>query len=291
VAGVLVVAGVVALAIVMMRAIGVPRETEKAIARVLVFGVLGSLLFIFFGRARRHEAPSARQLLERDPRPPVLYLRCFRSDQQTRQLLGSLTEEEQVAEVLQDVGPVIAVGRPGEPLPELGAARFYVEDARWRATVAALLERSALVVLLTGDTEALAWEVERAAAAIPPERLLFLVPRDEPVYEAFRARAAPLLGVELPPLPATRTWTGSLAGVVRFEADWTPRLEPLRPVGFFRGSRNRPVSARFRATVRPVFDALGVAWEPPAVNAYRVLVVVLLGASAVGSTIAILLGG
>ena len=65
-------------------------------------------------------------MIARDARPLVLYLRSFRDDaiaaRVTRIELGEfVTEEERLVEVMQPIGPVIAIGRPGE-LPDLGAA-------------------------------------------------------------------------------------------------------------------------------------------------------------------------
>jgi hypothetical protein len=49
--------------------------------------------------------------------------------------MTTLTEEEQLAMVMNEIGPFIAIGRPGEQWPELGAARMYVGDDEWQATI------------------------------------------------------------------------------------------------------------------------------------------------------------
>jgi hypothetical protein len=43
-------------------------------------------------------------------------------------LLSGLTQEEQLVEALKPAGPVVAVGRPGERLPPVGARRIYLVD-------------------------------------------------------------------------------------------------------------------------------------------------------------------
>jgi hypothetical protein len=90
--------------------------------------------------AKRASAPRAEELVTRDPRAPILYLRRFALDSKaslvrTGQEFGSLvfntkTDEELVAEVMNEIGPCIAIGRPGEKLPHLGFAREYVSD-KW----------------------------------------------------------------------------------------------------------------------------------------------------------------
>src|SRR5262245_60707886 len=70
---------------------------------------------------RRHAAVSVTPASITDDRPPVLYLRGFDDDKAAAHMRGSHTEEEHLAAVLAVVGPVVAVGRPQEALPELGA--------------------------------------------------------------------------------------------------------------------------------------------------------------------------
>jgi hypothetical protein len=62
-------------------------------------------------------------------KPHILYLRAFRRDYTTtKEVFGprlTTTEEEQLADVLRPFGELVAIGRPGESLPTLGAARIY----------------------------------------------------------------------------------------------------------------------------------------------------------------------
>jgi len=118
------------------------------------------------------------EVLENDPRQPVIYLRSFKDDKGAGRPMDVLrvsnmkylwhmifafynglhefmgwSEEEILAQVLTTVGPMVAIGRPGEKLPQLGAARVYVEDAVWQPKVHEFLEKAALVVLRLGKTE------------------------------------------------------------------------------------------------------------------------------------------
>ena len=94
---------------------------------------------------RRLQVPTADEVLARDARPPVLYLRSFRDDDAThavfeRWLLRlNYRSEEELAATFAEVGPLVAVGRPGEVLPHLGAARFYFRDDEWKDRVAELM--------------------------------------------------------------------------------------------------------------------------------------------------------
>ena len=91
-----------------------------------------------FRRSQQWEALSADEALRRDARAPVVYLRAFTDDGQmavrghhwqdrvigkAASALTLTSPEQELAFILQRVGPVIAIGKPGERLPELGAAR------------------------------------------------------------------------------------------------------------------------------------------------------------------------
>jgi hypothetical protein len=98
-------------------------------------------------------APSGTDLAHTDSRDPVVYFRPFTADAALAGVPRStlttsvVTIEEQLAGVLSEVGPVVAIGRPGEALPTLGAARTYTSDEHWQPEVRSLLSRCRLAVL------------------------------------------------------------------------------------------------------------------------------------------------
>lgn len=111
-------------------------------------------------KARRSSATSAEAVLGADQRPPVLYLRAFGDDDRTCAGVtrgvawgaGALiTEEAQLAAAVVAIGPLLAVGRPGEGLPELGAARLYVGDD-WQQRVSNLMRDAELVIVRLAQT-------------------------------------------------------------------------------------------------------------------------------------------
>lgn len=117
-----------------------------------------------------------------DRRPPVLFLRSFAFDP-----AADMTDivpiffpqrrfEESLVRVLQPLGPVLAIGRPHEKLPETGADRIYVAEADWRAAVSYFTERAAAVFILAGDSAGLRWEMKHVLREMPLDRLLFGFP-------------------------------------------------------------------------------------------------------------------
>jgi hypothetical protein len=171
-------------------------------------------------RSRRHEAISADEALALDARPPVLYLRSFRDDGVMVSEGGALarwvlrasragSDEETVAKILARIGPVIAVGKPGEPLPELGAARLYVAHDQWQRRVLELMEQARLIVVRVGSSPGVLWEIEQALARVPRQRLVLAVLGDAAADSPSVARLGDLLGESVAAaLPEARvpTW-------------------------------------------------------------------------------------
>src|SRR6266446_4260896 len=91
--------------------------------------------------------------------------------------------EELLAEAFSVAGPVIAIGRPGEVLPPLGAHRTWVRHDAWQERVTEYLRECGLVVMVMGlirGEEGLAWELRQVLDRVPPEKIIFVMP---PVIE------------------------------------------------------------------------------------------------------------
>lgn len=235
--------------------------------------------------ARQLAAQAALEALEQDPRAPVLYLRTFESESQTSKGLpgslplldeGIVTEEEQLAKVVSEIGPFIAIGRPGERLPTLGAVRLYAGNEEWRGQVIELLAIAALVIIRVGGTENLLWEVRQALQHTPPDRLILLAPKLENEYRKFCEIASRIFPSGLPDYPATQKGPlaeGSVRGLIRFDEKWRPSFEELQspPIMHARHQMLIPV---YKYALKPVFERLDVPWRPPALNWYLIAVIV-----------------
>lgn len=73
---------------------------------------------------------------------------------------------------LRTVGKAVAIGRPSEALPHLGASRLYLGDTDWQQRVAARVRTASLGVVRTGIGDGLRWEVEHVMRAVRPEQLV-----------------------------------------------------------------------------------------------------------------------
>ena len=194
-------------------------------AAALVIAVVS--LFVFMLRRRMQtlqeqlDPLEPTELIRRAGRAPILYLRSFEVD--SRGGMRSIEPYERLLRaVFEPIGPLIAIGRPGERLQSLGAARLYVGDD-WREIVHHLMRQSRLVILRIGETEGFWWEVEQVASRLPRQNILFFLPKDRDsasrrrLYQAFRDRAAPLFGGLLPEALDDAEFLG-------FDPDGRPRL-------------------------------------------------------------------
>jgi hypothetical protein len=123
--------------------------------------------------ARRAARRPAQAVMHDDDRPPILFLRDFRNDQVSldRAAVPAWTrvvdpglEQANIEDVLQSwasVGPLVAIGRPGEQEAPIGAARHYVCGEDWRDVVTSLMDRAAAVVVGVSGSAGLAWEIDR----------------------------------------------------------------------------------------------------------------------------------
>ncbi len=87
----------------------------------------------------------------------------------------SPVHERALVESLSSFGPVIAIGRPGESLQTLGAARVYVGDD-WQEQIRQWIEIIAVVVMRIGESEGLRWEIETVARTCKPTKVVLQVP-------------------------------------------------------------------------------------------------------------------
>ncbi len=282
-------------------------DADHALTWVLALVAYGICLLAWrlWRRSRRQEAISADEAMALDPRPPSLYLRSFRDDgvsllaqdgstlkRRAVGLLGLPTPEEHMAKILARIGPLIAIGKPGEPLPELGAARLYVAHDQWQQTVTDLMQRAALVVVRVGASPGVLWEIEQALAQLPRHRLVLAVLGGDPVAPELVARLAPVLGAALEqtlwqaPDRHRGGWRAMLlghkvrriGGMVCFDAEGRARAVPVqqetRPLRGLNPLRlMRPSAAPLEEAWKKVFEHANPAWGEGTVQRSRMMAV------------------
>ncbi|MFD9689309.1 transferase [Kitasatospora sp. NPDC001309] len=232
---------------------GRPMAVQVLLLPVGLAAVGAGFLVLRYSRPR--STRGAVRALRADGRRPVLYLRSFADDRTAAQVddgqaLNIHSREEQLASALAAFGPVIAVGRPGEPLPLLGAARFYLPLDDWKPTILRLMDLSQLIVLRVGVGEGLRWEIDQVVATQPARKLLLLTPgRVSEAIDSLDGR----LPVPLP-LEGVAADTSWISAAVTFAPDWTPQVTAVQPTSG-PAPHGRWIMRRLRA-------AKEVTWDP-----------------------------
>jgi hypothetical protein len=173
---------------------GTPFEFAKMWAALLSsFGDAAKLLLpigvFLFARAlwrfgRRLNLRHRNEIILKD-KPPVLLLRSFTDDVAgippnmliPRWIRRRKRLEETIGEQLTGVGPFVAIGRPGEQLPQLGASRLYVGDSEWQAVVQSYIAQSELIIVIAGKTHWVQWELANVIRQDRLAGLLIVFPR------------------------------------------------------------------------------------------------------------------
>jgi hypothetical protein len=117
-------------------------------------------------RGKQLLQPTASELTAHDARRPIVLLRSFADDDlmvvtgRSKEGLTTGDFEESIEDQFAPFGPFVAIGKPGEPLPALGAARDYYSDAEWQDAVAKWMDEALALVVIPGLTGGLGWELE-----------------------------------------------------------------------------------------------------------------------------------
>lgn len=121
----------------------------------------------------------------------ILYLRSF--DDDTSVVFAPVASNRWYAPVLpqrvrfeelieawtfNEAAQVVAIGRPGEIRPSLGAGRSYWTDETWQEAVRRTAARCKAVIVVAGTTEGLGWEISTLAEMGVLGKTLLLLPPD-----------------------------------------------------------------------------------------------------------------
>ncbi len=233
--------------------------------------VLGGFLWF---RGKQYAAISRQPSLDLDPRTQVLYLRSFARDEGTLQASLSLLlnptllprgqgEEEQLADAVAPIGPLLAVGKPGDTLPKPGAHRVYIPNERWQPKVQELMQHAKLVIVrVETGSNGLWWEIARALEIVPAGRLLLLFMLNKKAHQEAWEQLRPH---KLLDPSAEKNTHGFLWVRPNGESQVLPLKAP-----FWRTPAFKFLKAKSRCALRPVFASLNQPWIPPPVSLSRI---------------------
>jgi hypothetical protein len=195
--------------------------------------------YLFFRKSRKFSAREKNSSSINDHRAPVLYLRSFAdetSDQSiikyfksiavplTRDLAKttpsiSFREQDALGYLFRKIGPYIALGKPGELLPELGSSKIYVANEKWQATILEIFKKAKLIIFRAGKTEGLKWELIQLLEIVNPLRLLMIMPVKDEDYFSFIQWSNTIMPEAFPVIyPSSR--------MITFDEAWSPLCLP-----------------------------------------------------------------
>lgn len=174
--------------------------------------------------------------------------------------LGPATRfEELLTYGFRKVAPLITVGDPKEPFPQIGAWRFYCAseqatdadtEAVWKKEVESAIKRATLVIIHVATTESIKWELRKVVELCNPRDIVLCVnlPARHSglanflgksygrelahTWDLFRESCASIFPCELPEAPRNFRF-------LRFDHDWRPQPVPVpkrKLAWFLRGS-------------------------------------------------------
>lgn len=242
---------------------------------LVLLGIILSYMGVkLLNRGKRHFVPVGLAALQKDPRPPVLYLRPFMQDGGVNLLTPSAinrgmaekgywrqmatfirffdTYEQFLASGFRKLGPFVAIGDPTEGLPQLGAIRIYVGiDGDWQQMVSKLSKKASYVLLQIGKSDGLMWEVQQIVNHVRPEQLILCLPNQkfkitrfggakkrederQKVYQIFRSKSQDYFPKSLP-----EEIGGSI--FIYFDQDWEAQPSKFQSEVVFSFKRRTPV--------------------------------------------------
>jgi len=128
-------------------------------------------------------------LRKRNLNAPILLLRSFSDDDATiltsdvfwmMFLLGSARRkrlEQVISQKMAGLGPFVAVGKPAEQLPPLGAARVYLQADQWQREVLNLMHEAENIIMIAGTSRWVTWELEQIFDQGLTDKLLIFFPQ------------------------------------------------------------------------------------------------------------------
>ena len=137
--------------------------------------------FFLLVRARRYFQIDADSLLAVDRRPPILFLRSFEDDEKQRyggsdRALLDFSLETRLCNHFSRFGPFVAIGSPKETIPQLGAARVLLSDDQWQPQILSWMKEAQLIVMYSGKTHWVNWELRKLLENGCATRLILMVP-------------------------------------------------------------------------------------------------------------------
>jgi hypothetical protein len=217
--------------------------------------------------------PSASDVLECDPRPPVVYLRPFGEDKElTYDVINTVETSTAITAKAEDfllalnaVGPLVAIAEPDRKarlgMYPLGTHRDFVGAGDWQAQVQHWLDQAGMVVIALGDSPGIEWEIAQVRARMAPQSVLIYLPprpanawtrkgrrrKEQAIHDQFAPLVEKYFGITLPAFSEATYLIG-------FDTDGTPVMAPDAPRKSWTFTEHGRVADAIRSQLRAVLQ-------------------------------------
>lgn len=210
--------------------------------------VVLTLVFYFLIKknADKDDLSIRNKIQEQKGAPRILYLRSFNFDGENlgsdvSQYLNIFSLEVEIVNLFKKSFHLVAVGRPGERVPEIGFDRKYFSNETWQSEVSQLMKESAMIFFRPDTSDAVLWEFEQIIKMGYREKTLICADMGyighknlrKVRYTIFCKKIGDRFGQVLPDFQEHKVWIA-----LNEDNQWV----------FYRSSINAPVSMRLRTT-------------------------------------------
>jgi hypothetical protein len=174
--------------------------SEYWLLGTVAFFILALISVLMFFIAESLLVPSVEEIMLKDTRPPVVYLRTFDIDDNVvvDKVAPHLSvtgrkdiDMESFLEPLNAVGPLISIAKPGPGaeagIYKIGAYRECFATKDWQATVTRWLEQAGMVIIAPGVSPGIKWELNEVKKRFTLDSVIILIP---PKYQSTPKKAA-----------------------------------------------------------------------------------------------------
>lgn len=252
--------------------------------RFLLF-VIGSFITYVFRSGIQHE--KARKLkgvndINIEDYNYILYLRSFVDDKSMSKInlnepasIEIDSQEEQLVEVLSEIGEVVALGKPGEEFPLPGAKRLYFGDNEWREQVTKLIKKAKLIIVRVDKTKNLWWEIEQCFE-ISPAKTVLLTPNIIEHIFYIKMQMNNKLNLDLSKILFVKN-EKVFYHLTYFDENLNPYNSQIRLVDFGKRSLSKPYLPIFKKGLEPIFKLTETNWTAPGLGSVaKYLIFVIL---------------
>ncbi|MFA0964553.1 hypothetical protein AB9P05_22285 [Roseivirga sp. BDSF3-8] len=200
-----------------------------------------------------------------------LYLRSFDTDEIST-ATGYVTyngllfpnfdhELENIQLALKPIGETIAIGKPtGDPISGLVTLPAFQENV-WKQEIIKLISNAKLIIIRSGVSEALKWEIDYVLKNVDHNKIVFLLPNNQSLYNKSQNFFEKNYNIKIPDFNLYKEENCSINSILYYR-DLELIYTPLQDA-YIRTNPAKLLFPSLRIALKPVFENNNIHWTPP----------------------------